>query len=59
MITLIGKGIFPRITFELPRDGEDPRYCKYLEQAKSMRQAIDKNSSGAYFLENVVRNYLF
>ena len=35
MITLTGRGIFPRISFDLPRDNEDPRYCKYLESAKS------------------------
>ena len=35
MITLTGRGIFPRISFDLPRDNEDPRYCKYLESARS------------------------
>ena len=57
MITLTGRGIFPRISFDLPRDNEDPRYCKYLERAKNSEEfkAEGKASVASHNDQNLVR----
>ena len=57
VITLTGEGVFPRIAFDLPRDGEDPRYCKYADKIKDLQQAATEanHNSKSNFLESVVR----
>ena len=56
VITLVGEGIFPRISFDLPRDADDPRYCKYADKAKSQQQSVGESASatGSNFLKNMV-----
>eukprot|EP00794_Sanderia_malayensis_P018879 gene18879-20779_t len=45
VITITGEGIFPRIKFDLERDVDDPRHCKYLEKAKDVHNAKGKEAS--------------
>lgn len=45
VLSVMGEGVFPRITLSLPRDVELPRYEQLYEQAESKLTAERSNVS--------------